>query len=203
MTEVSSPAGRAHFQCRGSLYWPGPRGSQSFPSILRRSGVRRQGSRQSFLHLALQHWTLGGPTTAAEAVVDVECWAALRWTRFTRYGLSIIIWWIKISICVVRPRVCTLRYGGRGIGAVREMVRSKAGHGWRWKTPWDQVIKGQQLIGPCLLPPPGPSVAEPYLLELRHWWCMWVCATTYSCCWKTIRCIHMNTMKQCNYLYGA
>lgn len=62
----------------------------------------------------------------------------------------------------------TLCYRWGGVGAVRELVGGNAGHGWRWETPWDQVIKCHQLIGSCLLPPPRPPVAEPNLEG--QWW---------------------------------
>ena len=62
----------------------------------------------------------------------------------------------------------TLCYRWGGVGAVRELVGGNAGHGWRWETPWDQVIKCHQLIGSCLLPPSCPPVAEPNLEG--QWW---------------------------------
>lgn len=52
-------------------------GSQSCLSSLRRSGVRRRGSKQS-LHLpALHHRRPGGPRMEGEAGGDAPCWGAL------------------------------------------------------------------------------------------------------------------------------
>lgn len=74
----------------------------------------------------------------------------------------------------------TLCYRWGGIGALRELVGGDAGHGWRWETPWDQVIKCHQLIGSCLLPPPRPPVAEPNL-EGQRWRCLIsVCVMYFS-----------------------
>lgn len=49
------------------------------------------------------------------------------------------------------------------VGAVWQLVGLQAWHRWCREPTRDKVVKRHQLIGSCLLPPPGSSVAEPHL----------------------------------------
>lgn len=73
---VFSPAETVRFLWRGSWDWPVPRGSQSCPSSLRRSGVQRRGSMGSFLLPGLHQQMLDGPRREGEVGAGAQCWAA-------------------------------------------------------------------------------------------------------------------------------
>lgn len=72
-----SPVERAHSLWKSSWDWLVLQGSQSCLSSLRRSGVRRRGSKQSLLLLVRRHRRPGGPRREAEAGGGAPCWVAL------------------------------------------------------------------------------------------------------------------------------
>lgn len=73
-----------------------------------------------------------------------------------------------VWVCSAEP---TLSYRSGSVGAVGQLIGLQAGHSWRRETTGNEVVKRHQLIGSCLLPPPGSSVAEPHLREKQRQEC--------------------------------